>query len=84
MVGARFDRFARQLARSPHSRRAVLQAGGLGVIAGMLRQGGFDAPGLVNVPTASVGIPTNTWLGKSPIRSLFERFFAVFRDWHAP
>jgi hypothetical protein len=59
MVGARFDRFARQLARSPHSRRAALQAGGLGVIAGMLRQGGFDAPGneAEGAPARAAGTP---------------------------
>jgi hypothetical protein len=45
MAEVQFDRVARQLARSPRSRRAALRAGGLGLIAVMLRRGEFVAPG---------------------------------------
>src|SRR5690242_1124875 len=44
MDGTRFDQLAQRLARRPRSRRAALQAGGLGLIAPLLRRGELAAP----------------------------------------
>jgi hypothetical protein len=46
MHGSRVDRIAQHLARGQLSRRAALQASGLGAVAALVRRGGLGAPGV--------------------------------------
>jgi hypothetical protein len=59
MHGSRVDRIAQHLARGHLSRRAALQASGLGAVAALVRRGGLGAPGVdaAGVPVRVVATP---------------------------
>src|SRR4051812_16393729 len=59
MHSSRVDRLARHLAWGQFSRRAALQASGLGVVTAMVRHGGLAAPGVdtAGVRMRAVGTP---------------------------